>query len=93
MSLIPSHNLKSKFAIYILARDLTFDLPRSAPISVAYMILDVLFVRILPFDFLFYPCQFVNWCSQWSGSALMVSATSVTDNCGGRRIVRKEHGM
>ena len=52
--------LKSKFAIDILARDLTFDLPRSAPVSVAYTLLDVLFVCILSYGFHSYPCQFVD---------------------------------
>ena len=52
--------LKSKFAIDILAGDLTFDLPRNAPVSVAYTLLDVLFVCILSYDFHSYPCQFVD---------------------------------
>ena len=52
--------LKAKFAIDILAGDLTFDLPRSAPVSVAYTLLDVLFVCILSYDFHSYPCQFVD---------------------------------
>ena len=45
-------NQKSIIAIYILVRDLTLGFLRSAPISVAYMILDVLVVCILPFEFI-----------------------------------------
>ena len=52
--------LNSKFAIDILAGDLTFDLPRNAPVSVAYTLLDVLFVCILSHDFHSYPCLFVD---------------------------------
>ena len=47
--------LKAKFAIDILAGD-----SRSAPVSVAYTLLDVLFVCILSYDFHSYPCQFVD---------------------------------
>ena len=54
-----TYYLKSKFAIDIMAGDLTFDLPRNAPVSVAYSLLDVLFVCILSYDFHLYPCQFV----------------------------------
>ena len=36
--------LKAKFAIDISPGDLTFDLPRNAPVSVSYTLLDVLFV-------------------------------------------------
>ena len=55
-----TYYLKSKFAIDIMAGDLTFDLPRNAPVSVAYSLLDVLFVCILSYDFHLYPCQFVD---------------------------------
>ena len=55
-----TYYLKAKFAIDIPAGDLTFDLPRSAPVSVAYTLLDVLFVCILSYDFHSYPCQFVD---------------------------------
>ena len=83
--------LKSKFAIDILAGDLTFDLPRNAPVSV-YTLLDVLFVCILSYDFHSYPCQFVDGGLILSLdlkfvqpmerlSYHMVSATSPTDNC------------
>ena len=48
--------LKAKFAIDILAGDLTFDLPRSAPVSVAYTLVEVLFICILLYDFHSYPC-------------------------------------
>ena len=57
---ILTYYLKSKFAIDIMAGGLTFDLPRNAPVSVAYSLLDVLFVCILSYDFHLYPCQFVD---------------------------------
>ena len=43
--------LKAKFAVDISPGDLTFDLPRNAPVSVSYTLLDVLFVCILSCDF------------------------------------------
>ena len=46
-----TYYLKAKFAIDISPGDLTFDLPRNAPVSVAYTLLDVLFVCILSYDF------------------------------------------
>ena len=52
--------LKAKFAIDISPGDLTFDLPRNAPVSVSYTVLDVLFVCILSCDFHTFPCQFVD---------------------------------
>ena len=55
-----TYYLKAKFAIDITPGDLTFDLPRNAPVSVAYTLLDVLFVCILSYDFHAYPCQFVD---------------------------------
>ena len=55
-----TYYLKAKFAIDISPGDLTFDLPRNAPVSVAYTLLDVLFVCILSYDFHAYPCQFVD---------------------------------
>ena len=55
-----TYYLKAKFAIDISPGDLTFDLPRNAPVSVAYTLLDVLFVCILSYGFHAYPCQFVD---------------------------------
>ena len=52
--------LKAKFAVDISPGDLTFDLPRNAPVSVSYTLLDVLFVCILSCDFHSFPCQFVD---------------------------------
>ena len=40
--------LKAKFAIDLCAADLTFDLPRNAPVSVSYTLLDT------------FPCQFFD---------------------------------
>ena len=57
---ILTYYLKFKFAIDIMAGDLTFDLPRNVSVSVAYSLLDVLFVCILSCDFHSYPCQFVD---------------------------------
>ena len=37
-----------------------FDLPRNAPVSVGYTLLDVLFVCVLSCDYDLYPCQFVD---------------------------------
>ena len=47
--------LKAKFAIDVSPGDLTFDLPRNAPVSVAYTLLDVLFVCILSCDYNSFP--------------------------------------
>ena len=55
-----TYYLKAKFAIDVSPGDLTFDLPRNAPVSVAYTLLDVLFVRVLSCDYDLYPCQFVD---------------------------------
>ncbi len=55
-----TYYLKSKFSIDILAGELTFDLPRNAPVSLTYSLLDVLFVCILSYDFHSYPGQFVD---------------------------------
>ena len=52
--------LKAKFAIDVSPGDLTFDLPRNAPVSVSYTLLDVLFACILSCDFHSFPCQFVD---------------------------------
>ena len=52
--------LKAKFAIDVSPGDLTFDLPRNAPVSVAYTLLDVLFVCVLSCDYDLFPCQFVD---------------------------------
>ena len=52
--------LKAKFAIDVCAADLTFDLPRNAPVSASYALLDVLFVCILSCDFNAFPCQFFD---------------------------------
>ena len=50
--------LKAKFAFDVCPGDLTFDLPRNAPVSASYTLLDVLFVCILSCDFNTFPCQF-----------------------------------
>ena len=52
--------LKAKFAIDVCAGDLTFDLPRNAPVSASYTLLDVLFVCILSCDFDTFSCPFFD---------------------------------
>ena len=52
--------LKAKFAIDVSAGDLTFDLPRNAPVSASYTLLDVLFVCILSCDFDTFPSPFFD---------------------------------
>ena len=52
--------LKAKFAIDVSPGDLSFDLPRNAPVSVSYTFLDILFVCILSCDHQSFPCQFVD---------------------------------
>ena len=49
--------LKAKLAIDVCAADLTFDLPRNAPVSASYTLSDVLSVCILSCDFNTFPCQ------------------------------------
>ena len=47
--------LKAKFAIDVSSGDLSFDLPRNAPVSISYTLLDVLFVCIHSCDFQSFP--------------------------------------
>ena len=50
--------LKAKFAIDISPGELSFDLPRNAPVSISYTLLDLVFVCILSCDYQSFPCQF-----------------------------------
>ncbi len=53
-----TYYLKAKFAIDISLGDLTFDLPRNAPVAIAsYTLLDVLFACILSYHFHAYPAS------------------------------------
>ena len=52
--------LKAKFAIDVCAAELSVELPRRAPVSVSYTLLDVLFICILNCNDSTFPCQFVD---------------------------------
>ena len=52
--------LKSKFAIDVCAADLSVELPRRAPVSASYTLLDVLLICILNHDDNTFPFHFVD---------------------------------
>ena len=70
---------KAKFAIDVSPGDLTFDLPHNAPVSVAYTLLDVLFVCVLSCDFNLFPCQFVDGGLSIFCKKVFCSCHSATD--------------